>query len=191
MARHVEDFRGVSIGAIHREMKRLGLGRESRERLAGRCTWPGATYGAGLSVSAGSVAFDFRTARDAIHHATAQLTWKACRLGGWRPWFVCPACGRTVGTLYLEPFGVRCRHCLGVRYRTQDMTDAGRLNTQADKVRDRLNADGTRPKGMRQATYERLRDRERQYREAGRTIQDLDREMPKTTAPGGCVQLER
>ena len=61
-----------------------------------------------------------------------------CRLGGERPWFACPACGRRVAALYFlsavcDHF--RCRHCLGLAY-ASTREDAGRrLVRKADRLR--------------------------------------------------------
>jgi hypothetical protein len=45
---------------------------------------------------------------------------------GWkRPWFLCPGCGKRVAILYLRKY-FRCRHCLGLVYRSQKVTPSQR-----------------------------------------------------------------
>lgn len=92
-----------------------------------------------------------------------------CRFGGERPYFVCPgmvagvACGRRVIKLY-GPNRFLCRHCNRLAYASQSEDDWGRALRRVNKVRQRLGgAPGlparflSRPKGMWQRTFERLR----------------------------------
>ena len=46
------------------------------------------------------------------------ITWTSCHLGGNRPWFLCPCCGRRVAKLYLRRV-FACRHCLRLNYASQ------------------------------------------------------------------------
>ena len=52
----------------------------------------------------------------------ARLTWTPCYFGGIRWWFICPqvvnahACGKRVGSLYLEGKRFGCRHCYNLTY---------------------------------------------------------------------------
>lgn len=87
-----------------------------------------------------------------------------CRLGGARPWFLCPqpGCGRRVAVLY-ERGGFACRQCLGLAYPSQRESAAERALRKADRVRVRLgwepwecSAHGARPKGMHARTFRRL-----------------------------------
>jgi hypothetical protein len=88
-------------------------------------------------------------------------------LGGERIWLVCPDCQRRCGALYYsERF--RCRRCVDLRYPSQHEPLHERLLYRAKDVRARLGGSGSmtepfpeRPKGMRQATYERLRQNDR------------------------------
>ena len=71
------------------------------------------------------------------------ITWTACRLGGHRPWWVCPRssggryCGRRVAVLYGAGELFACRHCYGLTYASQRealyLRDAGK----AQKIRMR------------------------------------------------------
>ena len=46
---------------------------------------------------------------------------------GWkRPWFLCPGCDTRVAILYLGGKYFRCRHCLGLVYRSQQVTPSQR-----------------------------------------------------------------
>ncbi len=94
------------------------------------------------------------------------LEWTACRYGGQRPWFLCPAqaCGRRVAILYIGNGGLfTCRHCRQLVYVSQRESDLDRIIRKADKIRDRLewqpgiiNPPGGKPKGMHWRTYEKL-----------------------------------
>jgi len=95
----------------------------------------------------------------------------ACRLGGDRPYFLCPgvvggiACARRAVKLYaLGPYFL-CRRCNQVPYTSQSASSGVRANRRAQKIRDRLGGSTnlllpfpTRPKGMWWRTYARLRD---------------------------------
>lgn len=47
------------------------------------------------------------------------LTWTPCRIGGTRPWFVCPECGRRAGKVYESAGRFSCRLCCGLVYKSQ------------------------------------------------------------------------
>ncbi|MBI2021814.1 hypothetical protein HYS93_02965 [Candidatus Daviesbacteria bacterium] len=53
--------------------------------------------------------------------ADVKFTYSKTKFNGKRYWFICPNCGRRVGTIYKHPtedtFG--CRICLNLRYRKQ------------------------------------------------------------------------
>ncbi len=94
------------------------------------------------------------------------LNWSECHLGGYRPWFICPAdgCGRRVAILYLGGiFG--CRHCYRLVYACQREEPDDRALRRAYAIRDRLgweprifHAHGHRPKGMHWRKFEALVD---------------------------------
>lgn len=87
-----------------------------------------------------------------MHYAVA-LDWTPCHLGGERPWFHCPSCGRRVAILYgAEHFA--CRHCLRLVYASQREPAHDRALRRAEKIRERLgwmpgilNRPGDKPKG--------------------------------------------
>jgi hypothetical protein len=94
------------------------------------------------------------------------LDWTECRLGGRRPWLICPAlgCGRRVALLYIGGAGIfACRHCYKLAYACQRERRDDRAARRADRIRERLgweagilNNDGGKPKGMHWRTFERL-----------------------------------
>jgi hypothetical protein len=49
-------------------------------------------------------------------------------LGGVRRWLGCPGCGRRCRALYQGGAVLRCRLCLGLKYRTQNMQPAERCS---------------------------------------------------------------
>lgn len=92
------------------------------------------------------------------------LDWTACRLGGRRAWFRCPArgCGRRVAVLYGGTI-FACRHCHQLAYDSQREQWDDRVTRRAEKIRRRLgweagilNDCGVKPKGMHWRTFERL-----------------------------------
>ncbi len=58
------------------------------------------------------------------------LTWTACRYGGKRFWFLCPYCGRRVGTLYLAGISTKfqCRICSDLTYESRNEPRSYRSN---------------------------------------------------------------
>lgn len=91
-----------------------------------------------------------------------RLTRTPCNYGGYRPWFLCPHCGRRVGKLY----GGRrflCRHCHRLAYQSQNESPWDRVLRKAQDIRLKLGgtvsmADSfpDKPKGMHWRTYNRL-----------------------------------
>jgi len=92
-----------------------------------------------------------------------------CRLGGSRPYFLCPgvvagaACGRRVAKLHGAGRYFLCRHCYRLAYASQREGWLDRTLRRANKIRRRLGGDAgmaarfpQRPRGMWQRTYKRL-----------------------------------
>jgi len=99
-------------------------------------------------------------------HYTVQLTYTPCNYGGKRPWFRCPNthCGRRVGKLFAVGKYFLCRHCYGLAYHSQNLSEMDRLLRKAQAIRKRLGASTctcdpiiSKPKGMHWKTFERLR----------------------------------
>lgn len=93
------------------------------------------------------------------YSVTLQRT--ACHLGGQRPWFLCPRCGRRVAVLWGGVIYV-CRQCHNLAYPCQREAPHSRLMNRAHKLRDRLGWDDDegygwrKPKGMHWKTFHRL-----------------------------------
>ena len=87
------------------------------------------------------------------------LIYKPCNFGGARPWFQCPRCARQVAVLYMRSGRMACRHCQRVAYSSQPEDVMARTWREQRRIEERLGDDWQRPKGMRQRTYERLRER--------------------------------
>jgi len=95
-----------------------------------------------------------------IDGTTAQrlpLKFTPCNYGGTRPWFCCPSCGRGCAVLYLRGGAFKCRKCAKVAHGCQHENAADRARRRAHKAAAKLGPDGAKPKGMRWATYWRLR----------------------------------
>ena len=86
----------------------------------------------------------------------------AVHLGGQRSWFLCPGCNRRIAALYFM-MQFRCRHCHGLRYRSQRETPRFRAISRIQRARRRLGGTGNLmkplppcPRYMHQSTYQRL-----------------------------------
>ena len=88
-----------------------------------------------------------------------ELIYKPCNFGGARPWFQCPRCARKVAVLYMRSGRFGCRHCQRVAYSSQSEDVMARTWREQRRIEEKIGEDWQRPKGMRQRTYERLRDR--------------------------------
>lgn len=110
------------------------------------------------------------------------LTWTGCHYGGQRPWFLCPggSCGRRVAVLYLAGRDFRCRGCCALTYESQREDRKYRAVRRAQKTRRRLGGDADlgwffpdKPKRMRWATYERLKQKaEKAEHEADAAVEE-------------------
>ena len=82
-----------------------------------------------------------------------------CNYGGVRYFGHCPACEKRAVTLFLYKNMFACRSCFRMVYYSQNATCAYRLLVKLKKVGQKINNDVyTKPKWMRQKTFERLRD---------------------------------
>jgi hypothetical protein len=82
--------------------------------------------------------------------------------GGVRRWLCCPGCGSRIRVLY-GGHRLRCRRCLGLRYRCQMLQRPDRAYRRATKIAQRCDPRATwgngfpgKPKWMRWRTWERL-----------------------------------
>lgn len=97
-----------------------------------------------------------------LFNQSIQISKTPCHYGGYRYWFICSNCKRRVGVLYRQGY-FKCRHCLGVNYRTQLQQPQDRLFKRLNALRERLgwyggivHGYGEKPKGMHEKTYKRL-----------------------------------
>jgi hypothetical protein len=117
------------------------------------------------------------------------LEWTPCHLGGERPWFACPECGRRCALLYLNPH-LACRACHQLVYACQRETDYARLIRRTNKLRRRLgwepgilNDDGGKPAGLHWHTYYQLMRQQQRYQllalcELGGRVQSVQNALP-------------
>jgi hypothetical protein len=84
-----------------------------------------------------------------------------------RPWFVCPepSCGRRTAILFITERNFRCRRCCKLSYGSQRESRADRGLRRVQNIRRRLGGGPSllerfpdKPKGMRWATYDGLRE---------------------------------
>lgn len=96
------------------------------------------------------------------------LSFSSCNYGGpRRPWFICPMpdCRRRVAVLYLDEASYFvCRGCASLTYQCRRLNRQNRALLHSGKIRERLGGSSSvtdpfpnRPKGMRWATYNRLK----------------------------------
>lgn len=160
----VEDYRALDVRALHRDgllvagwrgdwqwsrggnvRASIGLEIESLERVRLRY----------------QVTFQGQTEAKDYH---VLITWIPCHLGGSRPWFLCPCCGRRVAKLYSHRV-FACRHCLRLNYRCQQTNKRDVASDRSFKLRDALGCDEgflsvpaeciPKPKGMHWRTFNR------------------------------------
>ncbi len=81
-----------------------------------------------------------------------------CPFGGSRPWLRCGRCHRRVALIYFGGTNFSCRRCSRVAYSSQSEDAIDRAWRRQAKLECRLGPDGSRPKGMRLATYDRILD---------------------------------
>ena len=92
------------------------------------------------------------------------VIWKSCNLGGQRPYFLCPRCGRQIIKLYgLARF--LCRSCNNLAYQCQRESASDRTLRKDWKLRAKLGGEPgmdspipDKPKGMHWRTYNRIVD---------------------------------
>jgi hypothetical protein len=78
--------------------------------------------------------------------------------GGTRPWLICYKCNRRCAKLYVNSIDVFCRRCGDLQFVSQRQRRKARLQTKAEKIRNRLwfeNNKPTRPRYMPHAVYQR------------------------------------
>ena len=88
-----------------------------------------------------------------------QITTTPCAFGSSRVWFQCPHCHARCAKLFLRGGHFACRKCQQISYQSQSEDQIGRLWREQAKIESRLGENLSRPKFMRQKTYDRLRAR--------------------------------
>lgn len=129
-----------------------------------RLTWKHASAGICTYADAVALTYRFRAGGETWQDVSQRipLTTTACTFGGARQWFCCPRCGRRVAILYLLGWPA-CRSCNRLAYPSQSEDAIGRGWLRQRRIERRL-AGGAgewnhrRPKGMRRATFDRLRN---------------------------------
>ena len=89
-----------------------------------------------------------------------------CGFGGWRHYFACPRCSRSVELLYLASGRFHCRHCARVSYAIENLDKQWRADRRYRALETRLNEDGSKPPRMRWKTYNRICERLEAYGKA-------------------------
>ena len=133
--------------------------------------WGSITVRIGPHPVPGAVILSFRSrgpgaSRWRSQEQRVRITWTACHLGGWRPWFRC-SCGRRAAKLYDAAADFfACRHCCGLAYASQQLCTRDRLISSARKIRMQLGGGPSlidpfpeKAWGMHWSTYDRLRAR--------------------------------
>ena len=100
-----------------------------------------------------------------IGRVRVRMARTACKLGGFRPWFVCPreVCRRRVSVLHWIGRELACRRCLKLPYPSTRESDSERKLKRLEAIRERLgwrpgwlNGRGSKPKWMRWQTFEQI-----------------------------------
>jgi hypothetical protein len=95
------------------------------------------------------------------HRCTVYFQRTPCRFGGHRIWFTCPDCARTCAVVYgpSRRGNFACRVCQRLGYMSESQSPIDRCWRAQRKLEAKLGEEGTRPKGMRQRTFERINAR--------------------------------
>lgn len=160
----VENYRLLDVNALKRE----GLLAPGHSLL---WQW-GSTASIGIRMeSADALCLSYRVAGELREYRVA-IEWTPVHLGGERPWFRCPACGRRMAKLSIGEV-TACRHCLGLNYAAQQASKGDRPHNRHWKLRRALGCHELipvdlipKPKSMHWRTFarkiEQLREAERQ-----------------------------
>ena len=113
------------------------------------------TAAIGYRANGGSVTLNYSIDGD----PRTQVLWlaeTACNYGGTRQWFTCPIRGERVAVLFLLAGRFACRHCQRIAYSSQSDDLCARMWRRQQKAEAKLGTNWARPKGMHEATRERL-----------------------------------
>lgn len=121
MTDRIKDSTGDYLSLCVNRLNREGMLQPGKE---GAWYWRNSAGESAITVACidhGSMTLSFRRlGRD--YHLPVRLERTPCYLGGSRPWFACPGCGRRCGKLYMTGKFV-CRLCARLNYPSQQETD--------------------------------------------------------------------
>ena len=142
------------------DVRRLQRDGELRAGVSGTWAWCDAATGErtgtiGYRVGDGFVDLDYSIDGKPSGQRVEIVT-TGCTYGGTRPWFVCPVRGERIAVLYLRAGRFACRHCQRIAYASQSGDVFDRTWRRQRKAEALLGEFGQRPKGMHQATHDRL-----------------------------------
>ena len=83
----------------------------------------------------------------------------SCHHGDSKTYFVCPHCGRRVGTLHIGKNSVYCSTCLEMIRHSAQEKKYTRAVSKSNALSGKLSPYGEQPKGMSDAEYERIANR--------------------------------
>ena len=159
---------GAGRPAVHvqaEHCKRIDVRRWQREGVlrpgvVGSWVWSDSVTGErlasiGYSVGSGFVNLNY-SINDKPSNQRITLADTPCNYGGVRQWFVCPVRGERVAVLFLRAGRFACRRCQRIAYASQSDDALGRTWRRQAKLEAQLGPDWSRPKGMHDATRERL-----------------------------------
>lgn len=87
------------------------------------------------------------------------IEWQPCRFGGFRPWFLCPDCGRRAAVLYLLHEQPKCVRCRRLAYPSQSLDEFDRSWRRTRKLEARIGCNNfmtevpIKPKWMHWETF--------------------------------------
>jgi hypothetical protein len=155
--------------------------RDEPDRLTKSWRWRGERRAASLVVDRAGITINYHRCDDVGRCGSVIATERApfhqlpARFGGTRRLLGCPGCGRRCRALHYGADRLRCRVCLGLRYRSQNTQPADRAMDQAAKIAKRLDpVEGhllaiedfpLKPPRMRWSTYWRLEKRHGKQRD--------------------------
>lgn len=97
------------------------------------------------------------------HEECVRLDRLARPYGGTQAYFRCPKCSRRVRFLIQGDIRYLCRHCLDLVHASTRERESDRAMRKVNKLRQRIGAElgmeaaiGPKPKGMHQATFDRI-----------------------------------
>lgn len=141
------------------------LARQGRLMPGTRCTvaWTTGNHKASIAVEAQPNAATLDYSTNGKHKRyDVPIAWTACHLGGSRPWWLCPRCGRRCAIVYGGAVFI-CRKCAALHYPIQHASNVDKAILRAEAIRRRLgwqpgiaNPGNGKPKGMHWKTYVRL-----------------------------------